>query len=131
MYEKGPFDTIVEGESLTEQEHKDSCDINIMIKNALRGAQIRGSEIADYGYDDTTMDGVQFRIQKANLEKQLATGEKEFTKETLALIPESIVKRFGFTVKETPKKDDQTTIKGDTLNENPPSATTPQEIQKS
>ena len=57
-----------EGDSLTDQEYKDSCDINKMIAAALRGQDIRGSGPQQYGYDDTTMDGVRFRIEKEQLD---------------------------------------------------------------
>lgn len=57
--------------SLTEQEHTESCDINKMIRDAHRGMTVRGGGTNRYGYDDTTMDAVQFRIQKQELEKNL------------------------------------------------------------
>lgn len=107
-----------EGDSLTEQEHADSCDINIMLKSAARGLQVRGSGEPQYGYDDTTMDAVQFRIQKARLEEELAETAKanEFLEKELDLIPKSIREKFGFkkkTVPESPasKNDDKTTQK--------------------
>lgn len=88
------------GDSLTEQEHKDSCDINIMLRNNSRGLQIRGGGSTDYGYDDTTMDAVQFRILKAALEEQLLNGQKEFTQPELDLLPPDVIKKFGYTLKK-------------------------------
>lgn len=115
-YKPTPYDTKVEGPSLTETEHQDSCDINKMLHNASRGLQVRGnSHPQTYGYDDTTMDGVQFRIQKENLEQNLANGQKEFEQNELDLIPTQVQKKFGFKVrkKQTPTNDDKTTKKGD------------------
>lgn len=112
-----------EGPSLTEQEHKDSCDINIMIKNAHRGMNIRGGSTPQYGYDDTTMDALQFRIQKEKLESELSNVPKEFEQHELDLIPEPIKQKFGYKLRKNPKNapnDDQTT-----KNANPPLPTDP------
>lgn len=125
MYEKSKWDFHCEGPSLTEQEHKDSCDINKMIKNALRGMDIRGSNPGIYGYDDTTMDGLSFRIQKQELEEQLSSGQKEFTKEEFDLIPDSIKQKFGFKLKATQNDDQTTNTNSPTINEPPTPATTP------
>lgn len=86
-----------------EQEHKDSCDINKMLRNAARGIQVRGNSAEPvYGYDDTTLDGVTHRINKQNLERELKkTAETaELSEEELKLIPESIKKQFGFKAKK-------------------------------
>lgn len=113
-YKQTPYDTIIEGDSLTEQEHTDSCDANKMLLNAARGMSVRGGAQPQYGYDDTTMDGVQFRIQKEALERELANGPKEFSEEELELIPKPIQEKFGYKVKaKTPKNDDKTTKTGD------------------
>ena len=96
MYEPTPYDINTDGDSLTEQEHKDSCDINKMMKNALRGMDVRGGSNGTYGHDDMTMDGLSFRIEKAKLETDLQNGPKEFTQELLDLIPTSIQKKFGY-----------------------------------
>lgn len=105
-------------ESLTEQEHADSCDINIMIRNAQRGHDIRGGPAPVYGHDDLTIDGVQHRIRKEQTERELAeiARTQEFTEEELSqmrLNPEQ-QKKFGFKVKKKAapppaKNDDQTT----------------------
>lgn len=96
LYKTTKWDVNTEGPSLTEQEHKDSCDINKMIKNALRGQDVRGGGSGQYGYDDVNMDALTFRIQKQQLEEQLQNGPKEFTQEVLDLIPESIKNKFGY-----------------------------------
>ena len=59
-------------EELTEQEHLDSCDINKMVKNAMRGMQVRGGRNPVYGYDDMTMGGLKHRILKQQLELELS-----------------------------------------------------------
>lgn len=127
MYGETPYDVNTVGDSMTEQEHLDSCNINKMIKNALRGMDIRGGGSAVYGYDDTTMDAVQFRIQKQQLEEQLNAGQKEFTAKELELIPNSIVEKFGFKVKEADgqKSDAITTANGPTSASNTTPATLP------
>ena len=90
---------------MTEQEHIDSCDINKMVKAAARGQQVRGSKNPlQYGYDDTTMDGVSLRIEKERLEKELADGVSE---ETHKILPDHLKKRIK--IKKAQKNDDQTT----------------------
>lgn len=94
-----PSDIVPQGDSLTEQEHKDSCDVNKMILNAMRGLEIRGSSNQNqYGYDDTTMDAVQFRIQKEQLETELsATAQaNEFSEDELKHIPKDVQTKFKF-----------------------------------
>lgn len=107
-----PFATVIEGESMTEQEHLDSCDINKMIHAVHRGQMIRGGKPPQYGYDDTTMDGVTHRIKKEQVEKELSTiaRENEFTQEELDKIPENVQKRFKF--KKKALNDDKTTNNG-------------------
>lgn len=109
MYkENQKHDTPVDPESLTEQEHIDSCDVNKMLRRAAQGYQIRGnkSELV-YGEDDTTMDAVQFRIKKAELEKELTEKAKttELTEEEAKYLSPEVQKKFGFKVK--PKKPAQ------------------------
>lgn len=110
-----------EGDSLTEQEHKDSCDINKMIKNAARGLQVRGGSEPKFGYDDTTMDGVQFRIQKEQLEKSLSeiSRSNEFSPDELKHVPENVKKKFKFRQKAeqkpVPKNDELNDEKKDGL----------------
>jgi len=99
-YQPSKFAYYTEGDSLTEQEHKDSCDINLMLKNVVRGREVRGGGSTKYGYDDTTMDAVQFRIQKEQLEEQLLNGQKEFTQKQLDLIPKEIQQKFGYKLKK-------------------------------
>lgn len=100
QYKIGKYDTVVQGESLTEQEHKDSCDINLMLKSIDRGQMVRGGGSQEYGYDDTTMDAVQLRILKANLEEALLNGQKEFSKEELDLFPNNLQEKFGLKLKK-------------------------------
>ena len=128
LYSKTKWDFHTEGPSLTEQEHLDSCDINKMIKNVMRGMDVRGSNPSSYGYDDTTMDGLTFRIQKQQLEEQLSSGEKEFTQEQLDLIPKSIQEKFGFKLKEQTQATSttiQTTTNSPTSSQNNEPPTTP------
>lgn len=111
-YELSEFATIVEDEEhqdLTEQEHKNSCDINHMMRSLARGVEVRGSNNLSYGYDDTTMSGLEMRIQKANLERDLAETAKthEFDEEEFKQIPEHLQKKFGFKQKSPKKPDDQ------------------------
>jgi len=101
-----------EGEITTEQEHTASCDINIIMRSIQRGQQVRGGKATNYGHDDMTMDGLAFRIQKANLEAKLLEGQKEFSQEELDLFPKHIQEQFGYSLKKeasTPKgtNDDQ------------------------
>lgn len=104
-----------EGDSLTEQEHKNSCDINLMIKSARNGQNIRGGGSITYGFDDTTMDGLTFRNQKSLIEQELLNSEKELPKEALDLIPESIKQKFGFKLRKKKDTNDKT---NDKTNEN-------------
>lgn len=106
LYKPSQFAFYTEGELLTEQEHKNSCDINKMIKNAHRGLPVRGGYSPQYGYDDMTMDGVQFRIQKAELEKSLhEVSETEFSQREFDLIPKEIREKFKFKVKKEATDD--------------------------
>jgi len=111
---KNAFHT--EGVSLTEQEHKNSCDINLMIKDAHKGRQVRGGSQPRYGFDDTTVDPINFRIQKEQLETELsATAQAhEFSPEELEHIPSDVKKKFKFRTKQVPKdqkQNDQTNKK--------------------
>lgn len=97
LYEPSPYAVYCEGESLTEPEHKDSCDINKMIKAAHRGIDLRGNpHPGEYGYDDTTMDGLTFRIEKEKIERELAESlnEAEFTDEHEKLLPDEVKRRY-------------------------------------
>lgn len=118
-----------EGESLTEAEHKDSCDINRMIKDAKRGLQVRGGKTPKFGYDDTTMDGVQFRIQKAETEKYLRDlADGQLDEDELKHIPDSIKKKFGFKAK--PKAQQKPAQNDDDLNDDDKSVTAPKSSPK-
>lgn len=117
---KVPKDTIYmdPDEDLTEQEHAASCDINVMIRNAHNGLQVRGAEGEPvYGFDDTTMTGLQHRIQKQKLEEELArvSEEHEFSESELAMMPEKVAAKFKFKKKADQKPgandDDKTTTK--------------------
>lgn len=108
LYSPSPYAQHCDEESLTEPEHADSCDINIMVSRAARGLDIRGNAITpQYGHDDLTMDALQFRIQKQKIENELAeAAEKhEFQEEEFKLIPESMKNKFKF--KKAQKKDDK------------------------
>lgn len=101
----------------TEPEHQDSCDINKMIGAIHRGQMVRGGPAPQYGYDDTTMDGVQFRIEKQRLEEELSEiAEKHELEEEIAnQIPPDVRKKFGFKTKKpnssAKNDDDKTTTK--------------------
>lgn len=99
FFEPDPIDKTPHG---AEQEHKDSCDINKMIKNVQRGLDIRGSGPQQYGYDDTTMDALTLRIQKQQLEEELKRAQNiEFTEEEIKHIPEQVQKKFKFKTKKS------------------------------
>lgn len=107
---KIPHATEVTQESITEQEHKDSCDINKMLKSAQRGLQVRGGPPPVFGPDDTTMTGLQFRQEKARLEHELAESAKaqEYLEGELNHIPPDIRKKFGFKQKKDQPQTAQT-----------------------
>lgn len=116
-YSNTPHDIFTEGPSLTEQEHKDSCDINKMVLSAMKGLDVRGRPIGPWGdgaHDDMTMDGLQHRIQKQLVEEELENGPKEFTQAEFDLIPHSIREKFGFKVKQQ-----ETAHANDDLNDDP------------
>lgn len=124
-YEASKHAFHTEGDSLTEQEHIPSCDINIMMKNINRGMHVRGGRADQYGYDDTTMDGLQYQIMKQNSHEALNQLPKELDEETFNVLPPEIHKKYGLSKKQaqnpkTPPNDDQTTI-----TPNPPSPTDP------
>lgn len=117
MYELSKHATIIDDEEVTEQEHKDSCDINKMMLSLSRGLEVRGSGTPQFGYDDTTMTGVQFRIEKEALERDLAETARshEFSEEEFEALPEAVRKKFEFKKKQAQKPDanddDKTTTK--------------------
>lgn len=90
-----------EGDSMTEPEHLDSCDINKMVKSALNGQQIRGSSAPHiYGHDDTTMDGVHHRILKDQTEAELRAASKtELPSEFESHFPPKVREKFGLKFK--------------------------------
>lgn len=106
LYDSSDYAWYPTGKSLTETEHTDSCDINKMVKNAARGLQIRGGSQPQYGYDDTTLDGVQLRIQKEALEASLSTlaRETELSPDELKHVPDHVQKKFGFKTKKAIQK---------------------------
>ena len=116
-----------EGESLTEQEHKDSCDINKMIRALERGQQVRGGNQPRFGIDDTTMDGVQFRLEKERLEAEMA--ETELPEEHEKHVPEHIKKKFK---PRKPKAEPATASQSSTPNQPAPQAPsgTPDGVQQ-
>lgn len=126
LYKTTKYDLVCSDDHLTEQEHIPACDINKMLKAAARGQLVLGARGEPvYGYDDTNMDKLTLLIEKARLEQELGelSSQTEFTEDELKLISPELVKQFGFKVKkvsETPKNDDQTTIKGETPDLPPP-----------
>jgi len=117
LYEKTPYDTINTDPSLTEQEHKNSCDINLMMKSANRGLSIRGALTPPhYGNDDMTLDALSFHIQKSQLEQELGLldeAHKEVSPEIFAHIPKNIREKFGFKLKSIKPKNDEKTQTND------------------
>lgn len=110
QYNYGPNAVINDEASLTEQEWKDSCDINKMIRGALKGAIMNGSpNPAVFGYDDTTLDGVTHRI---NLQKSHEAMEKLSKEELEPLayenIPDHIRKKFKLRKKSPPSPASET-----------------------
>lgn len=113
LYKPSKHAIYPDGESLTEQEHKDSCDINKMIRDAHKGRQVRGGSQPRYGFDDTTVDPINFRIQKEQIENDLSATAKahEFSPEELKHVHPDVQKKFGFRTKKAPPdppKNDQT-----------------------
>ena len=116
LYKPTKFDTPVDPVSLTEQEHADSCDINKMIQAVHRGYAVRGSNGAqglnypDGMYDDTTMDALQFRILKQDLEQELGeiAETQEFEESIFNKIPTKIRERFNFKIKKVQQTHDET-----------------------
>lgn len=111
QYKSTRFDTPVDPESLTEQEHKDSCDVNRMILSASKGLNVRGGGSTQYGYDDTTMDAVQHRILKAKVETELKSLNtiEELSDDQIRSIPDSVKKHLKLRPKQKGLNDDQTT----------------------
>lgn len=108
-----PIDLYPDG---AEQEHISSCDINKLVKNAANGIPVRGrTSPLVYGEDDTTLDAVQHRIKKQQVEKELSElAKNDLSDEDLQKIPNDIRTKFGFKAKKTIKKsndDDKTTTK--------------------
>lgn len=112
QYKTAPDATVVDPISLTEVEHKDSCDINLMYKNIQRGLQVRGGPQPQFGNDDLTISGLDFRIEKQRLEQELGelAHNQEFEESIFKSIPLKIREHFGFKLKKiqnpTPKNDD-------------------------
>lgn len=93
------YDTPVDPESLTEQEHKDSCDINKMILAAHRGQQIRQAKPGlwvDGAFEDMNQTLTSLKIQKEHTETALAeyASQNELTDEEWKAFPDEIKKRF-------------------------------------
>lgn len=95
------YATKIKGESLTEQEHKDSCDINLMMRSINRGQMVRGKAHGDWvdgkSFDDMNMDGLTHRIRKDRIERELEKQfrETEFSAEEAEAIPPSVKKKYG------------------------------------
>lgn len=113
-----PHDLVCLDDHLTEQEHIPLCDVNRMVKNAMRGqAVLTNGQQPIYGYDDTTMDGHTLRIQRAQLESELQefANANELSEEEAKLIPKTVQEKFKIRIKKAKasdeKNDDQTTNK--------------------
>lgn len=105
--------------SLTEQEHKDSCDAAKMVKRAALGQPILTNSNQRYGHDDVNIDLTQHLINKQQVEENLQriSSQEEFSEEDMKHIPPSIKKKFKLKQKASqpvpPKNDDKTTNKGE------------------
>jgi len=120
-YKPSKHATHFSGESLTEQEHLQSCDINHMIASVNRGQDIRLAQSANYGLDDLTMTGLELRIAKENHERELQriSETQEFSQEELDHIPKEVRSKFDFKLKKpiTTDPDPKSTPKNDELND--------------
>lgn len=107
------------GETLTEQEHKNSCDVNLMLKAAARGQAIATRPIGqwdDRGVDDMNMSRLDILVQKQQLEEDLASysqQDKELDQALFDAIPAAIREKFDFTL----KKQSKAGLKNDDLND--------------
>ena len=111
----GKYALKFEDPSLTEQEHKDSCDINKMILNAFRGAQVRGSNAPlRYGEEDVNMTPMDIHLQREATEAELSqiAETHELEEEAQKYIPDAVKEKFKFKFKSKKtqnQNDDQTT----------------------
>ncbi|AZL82670.1 hypothetical protein [Apis mellifera associated microvirus 60] len=106
LYKPEKYAYYTVGDSLTEQEHADMCDANIMIKRALKGQSILTQEPAGYGYDDTTLDGLSHRIQKQQLEEELNESLKnEVSEEEAKRLKEMLPAHYHERIKVKRDKD--------------------------
>lgn len=95
--------------SLTEQHHKKDCDPYNIIKKAQMGLPIggRGGNL-NYGYDDTTMDGLQYRIMKQHHEQEInQLLENEFTAEEYDIIKDRLPKNLVNKIKVKKKLEEK------------------------
>lgn len=113
LYKPTKYAIHFKDDSLTEQEHLASCDINQMMKSAMRGANIRGSgRDPQYGEDDMNLSQLDVRIKKAALEEELNSiaQNAELEEEALKHIPKSVQEKFKFKIKkkqDKSKNDDE------------------------
>lgn len=89
------------GESLTEQEHLESCDINRQVERARRGLPLIGSANEPrYGVDDTNLDLMQVKNALRDAEARMNEVPKDsLSEEELAHVPEGVRKKFGLKAK--------------------------------
>lgn len=114
--------------SLTEPEHKESCDINVMLRRVHNGQQVRVSRNQpQYGHDDTTIDGLSHRINKQNLEQDLQQtfNSHEFSPEEADALPGQVKQRFKIKIKKSATNDDSNDDKGQKIDQNSEPAKTP------
>lgn len=64
-------DPAVPGTILTEPEHLKSCDVNHMVKQALRGLPVRTKKIATYGDDLMFASKSELLLKKQELQEQI------------------------------------------------------------
>lgn len=108
LYKPSKWAIVNDEPSLTEQEHKDSCDINKMIRAIERGQQVRGGREQQYGHDDLTMDALQHRILKQQTEESLTElfENNELSEEDIQKLPQAVIQKFKIRKKAAQTNDD-------------------------
>jgi len=88
-------------EGVTEQEHKDSCDINKMIKAVNNGQMVRQANMGPWfdnpdgtpgAFDDTNLDGLHHRIRRQRMIDQVILDIKSgpMDQEAFNQLPEKV-----------------------------------------
>lgn len=111
-------------ETLTEQEHKNDCDINVIIKRAHNGHMVNMSNRSPvYGFDDINLDGLKHRILKQETKEELEEliTSQEFDAKDVEILtknlPESLVKRLKIKKQEEVNQKTELNKKDEVKNE--------------